>query len=108
MGVVFLRSHKEEMYYLCLLILLLGMFQVDNVCSKPSMDQLGGMSDAIQYLNDLDQYYSTQMRPSGSNYKRSGSLSLIGDSLSGNSRPRFGKRSMRGGLPISMSNVNYD
>ena len=25
--------------------------------------QMGGVSDAIQYLNDLDEFYSAQVRP---------------------------------------------
>ena len=77
---------------------------------------MGGVSDAIQYLNDLDEFYSAQVRPryfylyyiltsykDGSIFKvlflfssdllftpsKKNSFSLISDSLSGNARPRF-------------------
>ena len=40
-----------------------------EICRKKSpvcsviLLQMGGVSDAIQYLNDLDEFYSAQVRP---------------------------------------------
>ena len=32
-------------------------------CIKVMSPQVGGVGDAIQYLNDLDQFYSAQVKP---------------------------------------------
>merc|ERR1711963_448224 len=55
------------------------------------------VANALMYLNQLDQLYSNQIRPSTANVahlsKKAGhQLKLIGDSLSLRARPRFGKR----------------
>ena len=41
-----------------------GMAQIFRLRNHPSvLLQMGGVSDAIQYLNDLDEFYSAQVRP---------------------------------------------
>merc|ERR1712227_806897 len=77
--------------FLKVVFFIFYFLHIYNIDCKPAMDQFGGMSDAIQYLNDLDQFYSAQVRPSFPRKRQS--FSLIGDSLKGNARPRFGKRS---------------
>merc|ERR1712172_388190 len=82
-------------YLVCLSLMLLSL----STCAHatPIISQPVDVATALQYLTDLDQLYSAQVRPSKLElHKKSGAavgtLGLIGDSLAMRVRPRFGKR----------------
>jgi len=68
---------------------------VSDVGGFPLDKKAENVANALMYLNQLDQLYSNQIRPSNVAHlsKKGGhQLKLIGDSLSLRARPRFGKR----------------
>ena len=40
-----------------------GAFEISHFLLKKRSPKVGGVGDAIQYLNDLDQFYSAQVKP---------------------------------------------
>merc|ERR1711874_742863 len=68
---------------------------ISDVGGFPLDKKAENVANALMYLNQLDQLYSNQIRPSNVAHlsKKAGhQLKLIGDSLSLRARPRFGKR----------------
>merc|ERR1711894_571613 len=84
---------------------------ISDVGGFPLDKKAENVANALMYLNQLDQLYSNQIRPSNVAHlsKKAGhQLKLIGDSLSLRARPRFGKRGFGGNFLTSDSPQYYD
>ncbi|CAG2165273.1 unnamed protein product [Oppiella nova] len=81
-----MANQRSIQIYLFVFVAVLSLMAsiVPEVSSKPNMDEVANMAEAIRYLEQLDKYYSQV------------------------ARPRFGKRSLRNLLKMSSNNENRD
>merc|ERR1711971_124344 len=88
-------GRQREMFLLLSLILLASVSALQQRDSYPIQQDGVELGDAMRYLENIDSNFYSQVRP-----RAELGLAELGDiehSLEENSRPRWGKRSWRGG-----------